>query len=131
MNRAARFTPDDFGEALVRIAERVHGNSAEKIEINAAAIVVKVAAFAVRKDERRPPVRVHQMMRFVAASLCRGARRRRFLFHSAAAFASSTLNIGVTSVPGAFSPFAADSKRVRPRPAHDSHLPHPAGQRAF
>ena len=76
VNGAPGFAPDHAHQARMRVAERIDGDSAEKIQIFASPRIIEAAAAPVREHHGRPPVRIHQVARFVAADL----RRRRSTF---------------------------------------------------
>ena len=60
----ASLLPDHFGELRVRVAERVHADSGDQIEIAFAGGVVNVAAFAAMQHERVAGVVLKQVLLF-------------------------------------------------------------------
>ncbi len=64
----AGFAPNCADEPRVRIAQRVYGDAAEEIQIRAAAVIVKCAAFAVGENKLGPLVCVRKI--FIGVAQC-------------------------------------------------------------
>src|ERR1700746_465178 len=115
MNRASRFASNRAYKARMRMSERIHGDTGEKIEILAPTRIVHAATAASREYDRRSLIRVHQMAHFIRARPRRRqvALRRYFIFsHSyraipCAAFAAEARKAGSTRVPEHRAAFAA------------------------
>src|SRR5579872_848965 len=87
MNSAGRFTADDFHDAGMRVAERIDGNAAEKIEILFAARIINIAAAAMREDDGLALVGGHKKLIRIAQNRLRVRRARRgFLSRSSSGF---------------------------------------------
>ena len=115
---------------------------AEKIEILAALRIVEAAAAPMRENNRRPPVGVHQVARFVGTNLCRrnALSPPQFSFlaicYRAAPCAAlapwrAARITGSTRVPGQRAPLAAAKQSSRPRAADDAHFGDASGECAL
>src|SRR5690348_1064314 len=65
MHGARGFAANDADEARMRIAQRIDGDAAEKIEIGAPSGIVEATSLSVGEHYRRAIVRANQMALFV------------------------------------------------------------------